>query len=66
MEENRQILEMILEHMKKYHIPAYDEQTGKGLLRHVLIRKGFTTGELMVCFILNGTRMPEMKEAEWG
>ena len=62
VDENQQILEIILVHMKKYHIPAYDEQTGKGLLRHVLIRKGFTTGELMVCLILNGTRMPEVKE----
>ncbi len=62
VEENEQILEIILAHLKKYNIPAYDEQTGKGLLRHVLIRKGFTTGELMVCLILNGTHMPEVKE----
>ena len=62
VEENEQILKIILAHLEKYHIPAYDEQTGKGLLRHVLIRKGFTTGELMVCLILNGTRMPETKE----
>ena len=34
--------------MKKFRIPTYDEKTGKGLLRHVLIRKGFTTGEVMV------------------
>lgn len=55
--ENRMILDKILDHMKKYHIPAYDEKTEKGLLRHVLIRKGFTTGELMVCLILNGRGM---------
>ena len=61
VDENEQILEIILAHLKKYNIPAYDEQTGKGLLRHVLIRKGFTTGELMVCLILNGTSMPEVK-----
>lgn len=62
VEENEKILELILEHMEKYHIPAYDEQTGKGLVRHVLIRKGFTTGEIMVCLILNGTRMPEAEK----
>lgn len=54
VEENREILEKILAHLKKFRIPAYDEKTGKGLLRHVLIRKGFTTGEVMVCLILNG------------
>lgn len=61
VEENERILKIILAHLNKYHIPSYDEQTGKGLLRHVLIRKGFTTGELMVCLILNGTHMPEIE-----
>lgn len=51
--ENQAVLETILAHMKKYGIPAYDEETGKGLVRHVLIRKGFTSGQLMVCMVLN-------------
>ena len=62
VEENREILEKILAHLKKFRIPAYDEKTGKGLLRHVLIRKGFTTGEVMVCLILNGKIMPKMEQ----
>ena len=48
------VLEKVLAHMEQYQIPAYDERSGKGLVRHVLIRKGFATGELMVCLILNG------------
>ena len=55
--ENREILEKILDHMKKFHVSAYDETTGKGLVRHVLIRKGFTSGEIMVCLVIN----PEKK-----
>lgn len=51
--ENREVLEMILNHMKKYGVTAYDETTGKGLVRHILIRKGFTSGELMVCIVIN-------------
>lgn len=62
VEENQIILEKILAHMKKYRIPAYDEGTGKGTLRHVLIRKGFTTGEIMVCLILNGRKMKALDE----
>ena len=62
VEENREILEKILAHLKRFRIPAYDEKTGKGLLRHVLIRKGFTTGEVMVCLILNGKIMPKMEQ----
>ena len=62
VEENQIILEKILAHMKKYQIPAYNEKTGRGVLRHVLIRKGFTTGELMVCLILNGKKLTALNE----
>ena len=62
VEENKVILEKILDHLKTYHISTYDEVSGKGLLRHVLIRKGFTTGEVMVCLILNGRTMPKLTE----
>ena len=56
--ENREILKIILEFMEKEGISPYDEVSGEGLLRHVLIRKGFATGELMVCLVLNGERFP--------
>ena len=52
-EENEEILNTLLSYMKEYGVLAYDETTGKGLIRHVLIRKGFTTGELMVCLVIN-------------
>ena len=52
-DENEEILNIILSYMKEYKIEAYDETTGKGLIRHVLIRKGFSTGELMVCLVIN-------------
>ncbi len=61
-EENRPVLEKVLAHMERYQISPYDEKTGKGLVRHVLIRKGFATGELMVCLILNGWNMKNMGE----
>ncbi|MDO4261129.1 MAG: 23S rRNA (uracil(1939)-C(5))-methyltransferase RlmD, partial [Eubacteriales bacterium] len=60
VEENRPILEKILHHMKRFGIPAYDEQTGRGLVRHAMIRKGFATEEIMVCLVLNGRTMPKI------
>ena len=57
-EENTEILECILEFMKEYHVEPYEETSRKGLLRHILIRTGFTTGEIMVCLIINGIRIP--------
>jgi len=43
-------------------IRAYDETTGRGLLRHVVVRTGFVTGETMVCLVTNGTRIPRVDE----
>ena len=39
-------------------ITAYDEETGKGLLRHIYLRMGARTGEVMVCLVVNGDRIP--------
>lgn len=52
-EENKEILEIILSYMKTNGVSAYDEVSGKGLIRHVLIRKGFSSGEIMVCVVIN-------------
>lgn len=59
--ENKQILEVILGFINRKGISVYDEKTGKGLVRHVLIRKGFKTGELMVCMVINGKDLPEQE-----
>ena len=53
---NQKILEKVLDYMRKNHISAYDEKTGKGLVRHIVTRVGFTTGEVMVCLVLNGNK----------
>ena len=60
--ENQTILQIVLDFMKRYHIPPYSEETGKGLVRHVLIRKGFATGELMVCLVINGKKLPHKEQ----
>ncbi len=61
-ESNRRILERILDWMGRYGIAAYREDTGKGLVRHALIRSGFATGEIMVCLVINGKQFPRGKE----
>ena len=55
---NKEILECVLEFMKEYRISAYDEEKHTGLVRHVLIRYGFRTKEIMVCLIINGECLP--------
>lgn len=56
-EVNEEILNRVISFMKDNHISAYDEETGRGLVRHVLIRVGFTTREVMVCLIINGNEL---------
>lgn len=55
VQENQTILECIRSYMEEYKIRPYDEESHSGLVRHVLIRRGFKTGELMVCLVINGT-----------
>ena len=62
VKQNKQILEMIVEFMNSYHVTAYNEETGEGLLRHALIRYGFKTGEIMVCLVINGDKIPHSEK----
>ncbi|QQZ63233.1 23S rRNA (uracil(1939)-C(5))-methyltransferase RlmD [Paenibacillus sonchi] len=41
-------------------ITAYDEETGRGLLRHVVVKKAFSTGEMMLVLITNGRDIPHL------
>lgn len=56
--ENKELLKIILDFMKEYKIPPYDEAAHQGLVRHVLLRKGFSSGGLMVCLVINGEELP--------
>lgn len=58
VEENRDILNIVKRFMEEMKIEPYDETSHKGLVRHVLIRKGFKTGEIMVCLVINGKKLP--------
>ena len=60
--ENKEVLNRVISHMEKWNIAPYDETTGNGLVRHILIRYGYFTGEVMVCLILNGTKLPHEDE----
>ena len=62
VEENKKILESIKEYMIENHVAPYEEETHQGLIRHALIRKGFKTGELMVCVIINGRKLPHSEK----
>ena len=60
--ENKEVLDRVIAHMEKYGIEPYNEATCKGLVRHVLIRYGYFTKEVMVCLILNGNKIPKEEQ----
>lgn len=59
---NEEILTLVLDFMKQYKIQAYDEESHTGLVRHVLIRYGFATKEIMVCLVINGGQLPRAEK----
>lgn len=61
-EQFQKCLDVFSEWVRKNHITSYDENTGKGLLRHIYLRKGFVTGDIMVCAVINGDSIPNKEQ----
>ncbi|MEE3356602.1 MAG: 23S rRNA (uracil(1939)-C(5))-methyltransferase RlmD [Lachnospiraceae bacterium] len=57
-EANRGILAAVIKWMNRNRIKPYDEETGQGMVRHVLIRQAVHTEETMVCLVCNGSKIP--------
>ena len=57
-EESQKIIRAIRGMLKSFKIKTYDEDTGYGLLRHVLVRRGFTSGEVMVVLVVASPVFP--------
>ncbi len=62
IEENQPILNAVLGWMETFHIPEYQEAAGKGLVRNIMIRCGFATGQIMVVIVANADRLPHEAE----
>ena len=61
-EVNDKIIKIIKTYIRAYNVSIYDEKTHKGLLRHVVTKVGFTTGEVMIVLVANGKKLPYLKE----
>ena len=57
-EINKDIIDRVLTYMEIHKVPPYDEETGNGLVRHILIRSGKFSGQIMVCIVANGDSLP--------
>lgn len=61
-EVNIPIIKFLRSFIEGYNIEPYNEERHTGLLRHILIRVGYTTGEVMVCLVINGRDLPYKRE----
>lgn len=57
-EINREILKSVKEYMEENGVSPYDEAAHQGLVRHILIRRGHYTREILVCIVINGRKLP--------
>ncbi len=60
--ENEMILNIIKGFMREKNIEPYNEETFQGIIRHVMIRKGFFSGEILICIVINGDDIPFREE----
>ena len=60
--EADQVKDLVIDHANQTRISAYDETTGKGLLRHIYVRRGAVSGQVLVCLVLNGRKLPRQEQ----
>lgn len=61
-DEFAEILGVFEKYIKDKNVAVYDESSHRGLLRHIYLRKAVATGEIMVCPVINGNRLPDENE----
>ena len=61
-QETDRVKDTVIDYVNQYRISAYDEETHKGLLRHIYVRRGVVSGEILVCLVVNGKKLPHIPE----
>ena len=60
--ETEQARKIVIDYVNHYRLSAYDEATGKGLLRHIYVRRGAVSGQILVCLAVNGRKIPHPED----
>ena len=61
-EETEQVRRIVIDYVNHYRVTAYDETTRKGLLRHIYVRRGAVSGQVLVCLAVNGRKIPHPED----
>lgn len=60
--EMDQVRDAVIDYVNQYRVTVYDEATGRGLLRHIYVRRGAVTRQILVCLVVNGRSIPRVPE----
>ena len=57
-EDTDRVKDIVVDYVNHFRITAYDETAHKGLLRHIYVRRGAVSGQVLVCLVVNGRKLP--------
>ena len=60
--ESEQVRRIVTDYVNQHKLSAYDETSGKGLLRHIYVRRGAVSGQVLVCLVINGRKLPHAED----
>ena len=60
--ETDAVKDAVVDYVNQYRISAYDEVAHKGLLRHIYVRRGAVSGQVLVCLVVNASKLPHVPE----
>ena len=60
-EETDRVKSIVMDYVNQNHVPVYDEETRRGLLRHIYVRRGAVSGQILVCLVVNGEGLPKIR-----
>ncbi len=58
-EQMDRIKDTVIDYMNRHRVPAYDEAAHTGLVRHIYVRRGPVSGQILVCLVINGRKIPQ-------
>jgi len=61
-EETDRVKKIVIDYVNHYRVTAYDEVTHKGLLRHIYVRRGAVSGQVLICLVVNGRKLPHTED----
>ncbi len=61
-QETDQVKDAVIDHVNQFRVPVYDETAHTGLLRHIYVRRGAVSGQILVCLAVNGRTLPHVPE----